>query len=189
MDRIKIRRPSEKTIRILKMIGIGILMIAIGAVPSPRALARILKELIMEDTPKNRRWAKRRVYEVQRQGYVREDEGTYSLSEIGQRIVEEQKLWDLKIPIPRGWDGFWHIVVFDIPQKKINVRIPFVRHLQNLGLVFYQRSVWIHPYPFENEVRKVAIFHGLLPHLSFIVASHIDGSLRLRKQFKLSASS
>ncbi|KKW47822.1 MAG: Transcriptional regulatory protein, repressor-type [Candidatus Kaiserbacteria bacterium GW2011_GWA2_58_9] len=182
---IKFQRPSEKTIRILKMIGVGVLVVGIGAVPPPWALARVLKELAMGDTQKNRRWATRRIYEARRRGYVRGVGERYALSDIGRRLVEEGKLWELKISVPKRWDGRWHIVAFDIPQELSKARIPFIRHLQNLGLVFYQRSLWIHPHPCADEVREIANFHGVLPHVSFITATHVDGSADLQRRFKI----
>ena len=183
LSRIKIRRPNERTIRILKMIGVGVLMLGIGAIPPPWAVGRILRELTMKDTDKNRRWARRRVYEVHRQGYVRSDRDRYALSDAGQRFVDEQKIRQLQIRRPKRWDQEWHIVVFDIPQERSGVRIAFVRHLKTLGLIFYQRSVWIHAFPLEDEVREIANFYGLLPYVSFVIARHVDGSASLRKHF------
>ncbi len=182
---MKIRRPSEKTVRILKMIALGTLIVGIGAVPSPKALVRVFRELKMDDSPKNRKWIKRKLYGLHERQYVSVRNDTYSLSEIGDRIVEENKLWTLSIPKPNVWDKTWHVVVFDIPQEKSPVRIPFVRHLQSLGLVFYQRSVWIHPYSVEDEVREIASFYDILPFISFLKATHVDGSHILRKHFKL----
>ncbi|MBI2613013.1 hypothetical protein HYW59_04395 [Candidatus Kaiserbacteria bacterium] len=182
---MKIRRPSEKTLRILKMIALGTLIIGIGAAPSPRAIARVFRELKISDSPKNRKWIKRKLYGLHEQQYVSIRDDSYTLSEVGQRVIAEHKLWALSIPQPKKWDGVWHIVVFDIPQEKSNVRIPFIRHLQNLGLIFYQRSVWIHPFPCEDEVREIADFQGILPFVSFIKATHVDGSHALRKYFKL----
>jgi|SRR3989344_1080338 len=182
----KMRRPSEKTIRILKMIAVGALMVGIGATLSPRAIAKIFRELNMKDLPRNRKWIKRRLYALHEQQYVSvRDDNSYTLSDIGRRIIEENKLWMRSVQKPERWDGKWHIVVFDIPQAKSAVRVPFIRLLQNLGFVFYQRSVWVHPYPCEDEVREIAIFYDILPFVSFLKATHIDGSHALRKHFKL----
>lgn len=182
---MKMRRPSEKTIKILKMLALGVLIVGIGATPSPRAIARIFRELKMTNTPRNRKWIKRKLYGLHEQKYVSVQNDTYTLTKMGNRIVDENKLWELSVPIPRTWDQIWHIVVFDIPQEKSSVRIPFVRHLQNLGFVYYQRSVWIYPYPCEDEVREIATFHDILPFISFIQATHVDGSHEFRKHFKL----
>ncbi|KKW45768.1 hypothetical protein A3C21_03735 [Candidatus Kaiserbacteria bacterium RIFCSPHIGHO2_02_FULL_59_21] len=138
----------------------------------------------MKDTKKNRKWIKRRLYALHEQKYVSVHDENYSLSEIGQRLIEENKLWSLSIPKPEKWDGQWHVVVFDIPKQKAHVRISFVRMLQNLGFVYYQRSVWIHRHPCEDEVREIALFHDILPFVSFIKAVHVDGSHILRKHFE-----
>jgi len=181
----KKQRRREKTVRILKIAALGALLIGVGAVPSPRAIGRIFRELSMSDTKQNRRAIKRKVWEMGHRGYINKTPQRYELSEIGRRIIEDEKLWGLSVPIPEQWDEVWHIVVFDIPQEKAKIRIPFIRHLQSLGLVFYQRSVWIHPYEMEDEVRQIAQFYDILPFISFIKASHVDNSYELRKYFKL----
>jgi len=99
--------------------------------------------------------------------------------------MEEEGLWELEITTPKLWARAWHIIVFDIPSEKSRFRIPFIRHLQNLGLIFYQRSVWIYPHPMKNEVRKIADFYNISPHISFITASSIDGESTLKRKFKI----
>ena len=118
-------------------------------------------------------------------GYIEKTPERYELSDIGRRIIEDEKLWSLSVPRPKEWDQIWHIVVFDIPQEKAKIRIQFIRHLQHLGLVFYQRSVWIYPYEMADEVREIAQFYDILPFISFIKASHVDNSYELRKYFKI----
>ena len=135
-----------------------------------------------EDSAKDHTWASRKLYAMRQQGYISEKNG---LTDLGHQILDKEKLWSLSIPTPKKYDGLWHILVFDIPKAKAGTRISFIRHLQNLGMRFYQRSVWIYPYPCENEVRQIGREYGLLPFLSFIVAKEIDGATALRKQFKL----
>lgn len=181
----KKRRRREKTVRILKIVALGAFMIGIGAVPSPRALGKVFRELSIPDTKPNRRAIKRKVWEMYHRGYIEKTPERYELSDIGRRIIEDEKLWSLSVPKPKEWDQIWHIVVFDIPQEKAKIRIQFIRHLQHLGLVFYQRSVWIYPYEMADEVRQIAQFYDILPFISFIKASHVDNSYELRKYFKI----
>ncbi|OGG80679.1 hypothetical protein A3A39_03225 [Candidatus Kaiserbacteria bacterium RIFCSPLOWO2_01_FULL_54_13] len=179
------KRRREKTVQILKLVALGVVLMGIGAVPSPRAVSRIFKELALKDTKQNHRTIKRKIWEMSHRGYIEKSPKKYELSEIGQRIIEKEKLWNLRIQTPKKWDDTWHIVVFDIPQERRNIRIAFIRHLQQLGLVFYQRSVWIYPYAMEDEVREIAAFFDILPFISFIKANHVDNSYDLKKYFKL----
>ena len=182
---MRFRRPSDETIKILKLVALGVIIIGIGGVPSPRAMSRILRDLFSNESEDKSRWVKHRVYHMRKQGYIRKTSEGYALSPLGRKIVDEQRVWDLSVPAPKAWDGAWHLLAFDIPQKKSRVRIPFVRHLQNLGLIFYQRSVWVHPYPFSKEVQEIARFHGILPYISFITATQVDGSTHLQRKFKM----
>jgi len=137
-----------------------------------------------DDSISSREKMKRRLQTMRRQGYLSKNGEHYALSSIGLHTLEKERLWTLSIPAQKKHDGFWRLLVFDIPKEKSRVRIVFVRHLQNLGLQFYQRSVWIYPYPFEKEVRQVAKMYGLLPHISFITATRIDKESEFRKRFR-----
>ncbi|MDO8562089.1 MAG: hypothetical protein Q7S05_04690 [bacterium] len=180
------KRRQEQTVKILKMVALGVFLIGIGAVPPPWAIPRIVRELTSKDTLENRRGIRRRVHYLKRNGYISEGDRSYEISKHGSAKLEEEALWDLKIPTPKQWAGAWHLIVFDIPAEKSRFRIPFIRHLQNLGLIFYQRSVWIYPHPMEDAVQKIANFYGIAPHISFITATSINGSSTLKRKFKIS---
>ena len=182
---IQRRRKREKTIRVLKMIALGVFMLGIGAVPPPWAIPRIIRELVSKDTPENRRRVRRQIYSLKRQGYIRTGKQRYELTARGKDVTQEISLWDIKIPLPKSWKGMWYIVAFDIPAEKSKIRIPFIRHLQNLGLVFYQRSVWIYPHSLEAQVRKISDYYGITNYVSFITAVSVDGSSALKKRFKV----
>ena len=180
------KRRQEQTVKILKMVALGVFLIGIGAVPPPWAIPSIIRELTSKDTPENRRGIRRRMHHLKRRGYISEGDRFYEISKRGSAKLEEESLWELEIPTPKRWAGGWHLAVFDIPSEKSRTRIPFIRHLQNLGLVFYQRSVWIYPHPMEDTVRKITDFYRITPHVSFITATSIDGSPTLKRKFKIS---
>ncbi|MDO8552853.1 MAG: hypothetical protein Q7S01_05035 [bacterium] len=179
------KRRRAQTAQILKMVALGVFLVGIGAVPPPWAIPRIIREITSGDTPKNRRYVRRRIYEMKRRGYVVTSKNAYEITNRGRSILEEEYLWGLQIPKPKDWSGAWYIVAFDIPAEKSRVRIPFIRHLQNLGLIFYQRSIWIYPHPMKDAVRKIASFYNISSHVSFITATNIDGAQTLKRRFKI----
>lgn len=181
----KQERRREQSVKILKIVGLGVLMLAIGAVPSPSAIGRILKELALSDTPRNRRTARLKVNYLKRRGYLRASSGIYEVSNLGQKIMDDEQLWAIGIPKQQRWNGEWHFVLFDIPQEKTSVRIPFVRHLQRLGLLFYQRSVWVYPYPMKNEILKIARHFDVATHISFITTREVSGYAQLARHFNV----
>ena len=176
------KRPSSHTLNTLHVFA-GILS---GSVRSPNTVLHVmLREENLDYTDDNRKRMSQRFRAMRRQGYLSKRDDAYVFTNKGLAIMEKEKLWALSIPALKKYDGLWRILVFDIPKKKSGVRIVFVRHLQNLGLRFFQRSVWIHPYPFEKEVKKIANAYGITQYLSFITAVEIDRSAALRKEFQI----
>jgi len=120
-----------------------------------------------------------------RYGYLSGTSGKYAVTPKGKNTISEAKIWKLAIPTPKVWDGRWHLVLFDIPNDKRKRRDIFRTRLKELGLVLYQNSVWIYPYPLQETVRQVADFYKLSPCVSFIVAEKVTGEKQLLKHFKL----
>lgn len=59
------------------------------------------------------------------------------------------------------WDGFFMIVIFDIPEKEKNTREFIRRKIAELGFGMLQESVWINPYHFEDDMREFLELNSL----------------------------
>ena len=71
------------------------------------------------------------------------------------------KTWKgLKEDIPffkfsqKKWDGYWRLVIFDIPEKKKLLRNALRRKLVSLSLGRWQKSVYITPFSLEEEINQ-----------------------------------
>lgn len=55
----------------------------------------------------------------------------------------------------RKWDGYFYLIIFDIPEKlKVN-REMFRRFLKNNNFALLQGSVWLSPFIFIEEIDKI----------------------------------
>jgi phenylacetic acid degradation operon negative regulatory protein len=54
------------------------------------------------------------------------------------------------------WDGKWRLVLFDIPEREMNLRTNLRRHLLARRFGYLQNSVWVSPHPLglENALFK-----------------------------------
>lgn len=52
----------------------------------------------------------------------------------------------------RAWDGFWRLVVFDVPTSQNAVRARLRRLLRDRGFGYLQNSVWLTPHPMAEEI-------------------------------------
>lgn len=51
-------------------------------------------------------------------------------------------------------DGMWKIVVFDIPEKKREVRTFLRGRLEQLSFQRWQNSIWISPYALDKDIEE-----------------------------------
>ena len=126
-----------------------------------------------------------KLYYLKRLGYITSDKSNYTLSLKGIRLLNEEAVWSLTISKPKVWDKKWHLVLFDIPKDKRKRRDAFRLRLKELGLVLYQNSVWIYPYPLQNTIEQIAAFYALHGCVSFITADALTGEKNLLQHFKL----
>ena len=108
------------------------------------------------------------------------------LTKEGKRKFKEIQLQKLEITKPPHWDKKWRIVIFDIPDKSSKQARDVLRaKLKRWEFYPLQKSVWVCPWPCENEVQLVAELYGVAPYVSVIVAEKIIGDALLQKHFGL----
>jgi DNA-binding transcriptional regulator PaaX len=127
----------------------------------------------------------RKLRDMYRDGYLHKAKHIYRLAPRGIQVLREEKMWELKIPTPNKWDGKWHMVLFDIPVTRGKQRNAFRARLKDLGLVLYQQSVWVYPYPLEKIVRQISDFYKLSNHVLFVVAEELNAENKLKNKFGL----
>lgn len=90
---------------------------------------------------------------------VERGEPKFRLTSVGRkRFTREFPLAQLQ---KKAWDKKWRIVIFDIPEKVRWRRDKLRDKLKDLGFGLVQKSAWISPYPFEEDVRQLLEASGL----------------------------
>ncbi len=108
------------------------------------------------------------------------------LTEKGKRIVKTLQLETLKIRKPKVWDRKWRIVIFDIPEEEWRQGRDALRNkLQQLGFCLIQKSVWVCPWPCENEILFISELWSITPFVNILTAERIYNDIALRKHFHL----
>ena len=91
-----------------------------------------------------------------------------------------------KMKIERApWDGKWRVVIFDIPENLRKGRDGLREKLKSCGFRELQKSVFVLPYPCDNEVDFLIEFFGLREFVRTGILEKIDNDLHLRKIFAL----
>lgn len=174
---------------ILELLGTGVVLTT--ALLAPGAVGVFGKAYLkLQSIPRTDR--SKTLYELKRRGLVqveRGDEGErLVLTKKGRARLQKYELQDIVIDRPRVWDGNWRIVFFDVPKKPpaLNrARDIFRDALKRLGFTKIQKSVWVHPFPCEDEIAYIVELYGLQPYVRVAVAKSVTGEERLRQKFDL----
>lgn len=92
---------------------------------------------------------------------------------------------NIKLQPSKKWDGYWRIVLFDIPEQHKTARDALTLKLKQLGFRQIQKSVYVFPFECFKEIEKIRCFYGIRPYTFLITADKIEGSDKLIKLFKL----
>ncbi|MAG12268.1 CRISPR-associated endonuclease Cas2 [bacterium] len=128
---------------------------------------------------------------MKKKGYVkiiRKNDGKkyVSLTNKGKEREAYYKIRSLSIEKPQKWDNVWRIVFFDIPAHERGKRNALRDCLRRIGFQMFQKSVWIFPFPCEEEVSFVKQFFNIHDsELRLIESSKIGDDKKLKKIFKI----
>ena len=189
-ERVK-RRAKRNQIRDIILLSayaaIGVSMM----VMMPNAM-RLLKhvEKVIGPSPRLKRRVSQKYSELIAQGIFKRTNSSHGprieLTEKGRALAEELALRDeLRPEKQKKWDYKWRIIMFDVWERRRNVRDELRHTLKEFGFVKVQDSAWAYPYPCEKLLvflrTHLKLGHGIL----YVVADEIEYDEPLRKHFNL----
>jgi len=168
---------------ILKGLALGGFIIACFALPG---LAQVFTLFKAKDA-RDRYRIKQAVSGLSKKKWVKicqkGDNEIVEITEAGRRKVLEYNLDEMEIKIPKKWDGWWRIVMFDIPQTKKRARDAISFKIKKLGLYPIQKSVFVSPYPCKDEIDFIGEIFGVRKNIIYVRAKEIEGAPKLRSHF------
>jgi len=116
------------------------------------------------------------------------EEGNQAIVKIAKEGKEELLRYDLdnmKIKRPIRWDKKWRFVIFDIPNEKRTTGDLFRRKLKGLDFFHFQRSIFVHPFPCEKEIKFLRVIWEIEPFVRYLVVDCFEGEELVRLKFNL----
>lgn len=110
---------------------------------------------------------------------------TTILTEKGKKRAVTFNFSGMRVKAPEVWDGLWHIVIFDIPEKYKTARLSLRDKLLSLGFFQCQKSVYIHPFSCEDEVDFISNFFEIGRYVRYGVMKYITNEAELLLRFNL----
>lgn len=91
----------------------------------------------------------------------------------------KQKLNNIAIEAEGGlvstkWDGYWRIILLDLPEDRKSEREALRYLLKKAGFVCIKNSVWVSMYPFEHLFTNIKKDLGLKTEMMIVVTDKLD---------------
>ena len=123
------------------------------------AISRALKNLVEENCAE--------IFKSDRQNYAK-------ITPRGKSKLNSLMLDSDMTLVNTNWDGFWRIILLDLPETRKSERESLRYLLKKAGFVCLKNSAWISPFPFEHLFTNIKKDLGLTTEMMIIVTEHID---------------
>jgi DNA-binding transcriptional regulator PaaX len=103
------------------------------------------------------------------------DQNEYArLTKEGRKKMHSLKLDSDTTLVNTSWDGFWRIILLDLPEDRKSERESLRYLLKKAGFVCLKNSAWISPFPFEHLFTNIKKDLGLSTEMMIIVTEFVD---------------
>lgn len=135
------------------------------------------------------RYASHVLSRLKRNGYITYDgEGKnrrVRITPAGRAHLEKRRFQLVSRPKKRRWDGYWRIVMFDIPETQRSRRDALRSELAEAGFKKLQGSVWVSPDECEEYVKLLKADRRIGKRLIYLKTKDIEYGNALRKYFHI----
>ena len=103
----------------------------------------------------------------------------------GKEAVLKYNLETMTLARPKKWDGMWRLVMFDIPSHKNKARDALRCKLKDLGFYQVQKSVFVSPFPCEQEIDALGLFWDVRENILLMHVSYFEGEEKIKHVFNI----
>ncbi|MEK6922597.1 MAG: hypothetical protein AABX08_02235 [Nanoarchaeota archaeon] len=173
---------------LLKYLAIGGLVTF--AMLSPIGGPKIVKALLKQLKYKIKQ-IRNSAYYLKKRGFVefiKEDKNnvTVRITDKGKKYLRTFDIDNMILNRPAQWDGKWRLVIFDVPEKDKKAREALRYKLKDLNFVRLQDSIWVTPYPCEDEIRFLREIFVISFNVDVIETNDLKHhEIKLKKYFSI----
>jgi DNA-binding transcriptional regulator PaaX len=96
------------------------------------------------------------------------------LTKKGRNKLNSLKLEGNGALVSSAWDGFWRIIILDLPEDRKSERESLRYLLKKANFICIKNTVWVSPLPYEHLFTNIKKDLGLGTELMIIVTDKLD---------------
>ena len=118
-----------------------------------------------------------------KKGWLKFNGKYYELTAEGERKLRLLEIRGFKLERPKKWDKKWRVIIFDIPEKKKNIREKVRNLFTQASFYRLQDSVWVYPYDCEDVIGLLKTDFRVGKDILYMIVDEIESDKRLREEF------
>jgi len=175
-------RLSEEQKDIIRLVGAGLLVASAIVCPN---IAQLLKYL-EPDNSKKRYIYKQSLIRLKKKGVLQLFGEEIKLTKKGKLLLKYIDIESFNINPEGEWDGRWHLICYDVPERYKTERDYFRLKLLDLGFVIIQDSLWVYPFNCKEEMAVIADYFGIGKYVAYLDTDYLPNQKSLINKFNLS---
>ena len=183
MNNYRLSKININTEKILYYILVSGGVIA-ASILAPQLPAALLKAYLKEKSFQKNRF-RRDLGRLKSRGDVSISKDSISITKKGQTRLLKYQLEEMVIDKPSSWDKKWRLVIFDIPNHSKRKSDFLRKKLYDLGFLQYQKSIFIYPYPCQDQIDFIKEVFEVSEYAKLILATKIDDEEYFINKFHL----
>jgi hypothetical protein len=108
-----------------------------------------------------------------------------TITKQGKQKVLLSRVEGIQLKKSIEWDKQWRLVMFDIPDVYKKASEALRIKLNQMQFYPIQKSVFITPYPCEEEIDFIGSFFNIRNYILLLYVSHFEGEEKLKSYFKI----
>lgn len=140
-------------------------------------------DAIRNDNPKKNYALNRSIKNLVESGCVEihnsDNQKYLKITQKGKSKLNYIKLEGEEALVSNTWDGFWRIIILDIPENRKSEREALRYLLKKANFICIKNTVWISPYPYENLFTNIKKDLNLGTELMILVTNKLDPETNL----------
>ena len=103
----------------------------------------------------------------------------------GRATLCRYQLGEYSLVRKNRWDGLWHVIAFDIPERKKYLRDALRQELERIGFVMLQNSVWVCPFECQELIALLRASFLFKKEVLYMTVQEVENDRWLRRHFGL----
>lgn len=103
----------------------------------------------------------------------------------GKNKILRYRVDEIQLKKPDVWDKKWRLVIFDVPHAERQARDALREKLQDMKFYQLQKSVFLTPYPCEDEIDFIASIFDVRRHILILYIQNFEGEEKLKHFFNI----